>query len=142
MKCGISLYRASMAYEWSQPRLCVYVHMFLLSPLWMCLCLNMLRQWWFAFIWFTAKVAVQLAKGDIVKSAVLCHPSFVTIEDIQGNDAASMFILYFAYRNYSKLNGYKGKRFILLISWYWWISIQFYYLNSWISIQFSYFKFV
>ncbi|KAF9618364.1 hypothetical protein IFM89_000999 [Coptis chinensis] len=38
------------------------------------------------FCW-GAKVVVQLAKSDYIKAAVLCHPSFVTVDDIKDVNA-------------------------------------------------------
>ncbi|KAK1562889.1 hypothetical protein Q3G72_018569 [Acer saccharum] len=35
------------------------------------------------FCW-GAKVVVQLAKREVIQAAVLCHPSFVTVDDIKG----------------------------------------------------------
>lgn len=39
------------------------------------------------FVLFSAKVVVELAKGDFIQAAVLAHPSFVTLDDIKGKSS-------------------------------------------------------
>lgn len=41
------------------------------------------------FVFFIAKVVVELAKLELIQSAVLLHPSFVTVEDIKGMDSSA-----------------------------------------------------
>ena len=38
---------------------------------------------------FSAKVVVELAKVEFIQAAVLCHPSFVTLDDIKGMDSSA-----------------------------------------------------
>lgn len=39
------------------------------------------------FVLFSAKVVVELAKGDFIQAAVLAHPGFVTVDDIKGKSS-------------------------------------------------------
>lgn len=38
------------------------------------------------FAMFPGKGVVELAKYDFIQAAVLCHPSFVTVDDIKGKN--------------------------------------------------------
>lgn len=38
------------------------------------------------FAMFPGKGVVELAKHDFIQAAVLCHPSFVTVDDIKGKN--------------------------------------------------------
>lgn len=42
----------------------------------------------------SAKVVVELAKCALIQTAVLCHPSFVTVDDIKGMFRASNYACF------------------------------------------------
>ncbi|CAI9118621.1 OLC1v1020213C1 [Oldenlandia corymbosa var. corymbosa] len=62
------------------------------------------------FCW-GAKVVVELAKYAYINSAVLCHPSFVTKEDIEG------IVVFSASFVVTTINSY-GDQYIFLHAWY------------------------
>lgn len=45
-------------------------------------------------LFVTAKVVVELAKYAYINAGVLLHPSFVSVEDIQGKKAFSVYICF------------------------------------------------
>lgn len=41
---------------------------------------------YYIFFFLSAKVVIELAKSKLIQTAVLLHPSFISLDDIKGMD--------------------------------------------------------